>query len=90
MGFDFSSLIKGAASAITGIAKAQSLAEKHFEPRLIEMQLGKEHIRRQNLEDLQNSLNKIEELIRNKGSFGKVYVKVTPDGEAVLSGRENK
>ena len=57
-------------------------ANTHFEPQLVELSLSKNQIRTQSLEELRQSLDSINEAIKNPQSFGVLGFSV--DAEAGL------
>lgn len=71
-------------SSISSIGKFTEAAENFYEPQLIKLGIGKDQIQTQSLEDLQKSLNVIDESIAKKESFGAVRLKVNAEGEVIV------
>ena len=60
----------GAVGRYITAKKSQEEVEEFFEPQLIRLKLGREHIEKQNLEDLEQSLSRVNEAIAHPESFG--------------------
>lgn len=71
---------------LTGtIASISGAAERYYEPQLKSVGLGKDDIQSQTLPDLEKSLQKVDDAILRKDTFGTVRFKATPDGQIVVS-----
>ena len=60
-------------------------AEKHYEPQLKALGLGKEDVQHQTLQELEQSLAKVDDAISRKESFASVRLMATADGKIVVS-----
>jgi ABC-type multidrug transport system fused ATPase/permease subunit len=68
---------------------ANQVAETIFEPRLRELGLGTDQITDQTLEELQDSLERVNDALKNPQSFGEVNVKITAEAGVLLVARSS-
>jgi len=78
-------ILEGILQTIRGFAGLSDAAERYYEPQLKALGLGKEEIKHQTLQDLERSLQKVDEAIAKKESFGSVRLKASADGQIVVS-----
>ena len=72
-------------NSISTIGKFSEAAEKFYEPQLVKLGIGKDQIQDQTLEELKQSLDLIDVSIDKKETFASIRLKITADGEALVS-----
>ena len=66
-------------------ADTKNITEAVFEPRLRELSLGVDQIAQQTLQELQDSLDRINDALRNPQAFGEAKILLTADSGAVVA-----
>ncbi|NER78880.1 MAG: hypothetical protein F6K42_04740 [Leptolyngbya sp. SIO1D8] len=61
-----------------------SYAQRFFEPQLVDLELGGDQIATQSLEELQESLERINDAIANPGAFGSIRLQAVEIGAMKL------
>lgn len=67
------------------INKVSQQAKDFFEPQLVRLNLGEDQINNQNLEELTQSLERVNDAIQNPSSFGTLKLKMTAELGILLS-----
>jgi hypothetical protein len=72
-------------TASKAISSIQQQSKTYFESQLTQLGLGEEQIKQQTLEELQQSLENINDAIKNPDTFGVLNLRINPQSGAVIA-----